>query len=76
MLGLGRRRALVSPHPHRPHTHANGARRPAKQTTRGFTSACITDSGELGGRLLGLVTTRDVDFVNDRLTPVSEIMTT
>jgi CBS domain-containing protein len=45
------------------------------QTARGFTSACITDSGELGGRLLGLVTTRDVDFVNDRHTPLSEIMT-
>lgn len=46
------------------------------QTARGFTSACVTDTGELGGRLLGIVTTRDVDFVSDRLTPISEIMTT
>lgn len=45
------------------------------QTARGFTSACITDTGELGGRLLGIVTTRDIDFVNDRMTPLSEIMT-
>lgn len=45
------------------------------RTARGFSSCCITDSGEVGGRLLGLVTTRDVDFVNDKLTPLSEIMT-
>ncbi|KAI8472620.1 MAG: IMP dehydrogenase/GMP reductase [Monoraphidium minutum] len=48
----------------------------ALQTARGFTSACITDTGALGGKLLGIVTTRDVDFVTDRMTPLSEVMTT
>jgi hypothetical protein len=31
--------------------------------------------GALGGKLLGIVTTRDVDFVNDRQTPLAEVMT-
>ncbi|KAG2491126.1 hypothetical protein HYH03_010570 [Edaphochlamys debaryana] len=46
------------------------------KNTRGFSSACVTDTGALGGKLLGIVTTRDIDFVNDRLTPISEVMTT
>jgi len=45
------------------------------RTTRGFSTACITDSGLLGGVLLGLVTTRDAEFVRDRSTLVVEIMT-
>lgn len=36
----------------------------------------MTDTGALGGKLLGIVTTRDIDFVNDRLTSLSEVMTT
>ncbi|GLC34105.1 hypothetical protein PLESTB_000837900 [Pleodorina starrii] len=46
------------------------------KNTRGFSSVCVTDTGALGGKLLGIVTTRDIDFVNDRLTPLSEVMTT
>lgn len=44
--------------------------------TRGFSSACITDTGTLGGKFLGIVTTRDFDFVTDLHTAVSELMTT
>jgi CBS domain-containing protein len=57
-----------------PRLTPNATRPP--QTARGFTSACVTDSGEVGGRLLGIVTTRDIDFVTDKMTPLSEIMTT
>jgi IMP dehydrogenase len=35
----------------------------------------VTDNGSLGGRLLGIVTSRDIDFINDRLTPLEEVMT-
>jgi CBS domain-containing protein len=45
------------------------------QLTKNFTSVCVTDTGAVGGQLLGIVTTRDVDFVNDRATPLEEIMT-
>ncbi|PNW72985.1 hypothetical protein CHLRE_14g614300v5 [Chlamydomonas reinhardtii] len=46
------------------------------KNTRGFTSVCVTDTGALGGKLLGVVTTRDIDFINDKLTPLAEVMTT
>ncbi|PRW33277.1 IMP dehydrogenase [Chlorella sorokiniana] len=42
---------------------------------KGFTSVCVTDTGAVGGKLLGIVTTRDWDFVTDLHTPLSEIMT-
>jgi hypothetical protein len=42
---------------------------------RGFGSVCITDTGAMGGRLLGIVTSRDYDFVTDPHTPLTEIMT-
>ncbi len=45
------------------------------QLTKNFTSVCVTDTGAVGGVLLGIVTTRDVDFVNDRATPLEEVMT-
>ena len=45
------------------------------RTARGFSTACITESGLLGGVLLGLVTTRDAEFVRDRNTLLVEIMT-
>jgi IMP dehydrogenase len=45
------------------------------QLTKNFTSVCVTDTGAVGGVLLGVVTTRDVDFVNDRATPLEEVMT-
>lgn len=34
------------------------------------------DTGKVGGKLLGIVTTRDWDFVTDLHTPLCEIMTT
>ncbi|KAL4439899.1 hypothetical protein ABPG75_002900 [Micractinium tetrahymenae] len=43
---------------------------------KGFTSVCVTDTGKVGGKLLGMVTTRDWDFVADLHTPLSEVMTT
>jgi hypothetical protein len=45
------------------------------QLTKNFTSVCVTDTGAVGGVLLGVVTTRDVDFINDRATPLEEVMT-
>jgi IMP dehydrogenase len=45
------------------------------KATKGFGSACVTDTGALGGKLLGLVSSRDYDFVSDAHTPVTEIMT-
>lgn len=41
---------------------------------KGISSACITDTGSMGGKLLGIVTTRDYDFVTDLQTPLEEIM--
>ena len=45
------------------------------QATRDVRGACITEDGQPGSRLLGIVTSRDTDFLNDRLTPLSEVMT-
>lgn len=43
---------------------------------KGFSSVMVTDTGRVGGKLLGMATTRDWDFVTDLHTPLSEIMTT
>jgi len=45
------------------------------RASRGFSSACISENGARGSRLLGLVTTRDSELVRDRSTLLSEIMT-
>lgn len=38
-------------------------------------AVCVTDTGALGGRLLGLVAAADVAFVRDPATPLAEVMT-
>ncbi|KER26069.1 hypothetical protein T265_06601 [Opisthorchis viverrini] len=47
------------------------------KTKHGFSGFPVTDTGSVGGRLLGLVTLRDVDFVDPSLmdTPVTQFMT-
>ncbi|BEI84248.1 hypothetical protein CcaverHIS002_0408520 [Cutaneotrichosporon cavernicola] len=40
----------------------------------GFSGVPITDSGKIGGKLLGIVTGRDVQFRNDK-TPLKDVMT-
>lgn len=42
----------------------------------GYSSVPITSTGTLGGKLVGIVTSRDIDFITDRHTPLSEVMTT
>jgi len=41
----------------------------------GFSGVPICEKGTLHSKLLGVVTNRDVDFVEDRKTPVTEVMT-
>ncbi|GJQ15902.1 hypothetical protein GpartN1_g7693.t1 [Galdieria partita] len=41
----------------------------------GFMGIPITEDGRMGSRLLGIVTKRDVEFVKDWTTPLSEVMT-
>lgn len=42
----------------------------------GYSSVPITSTGTLGGKLVGIVTSRDIDFITDRHTQLSEVMTT
>ncbi|MEB3205741.1 MAG: IMP dehydrogenase, partial [Vampirovibrionales bacterium] len=42
----------------------------------GFSSVVITESGELGSKLAGMITNRDVDFIADRSLPLANVMTT
>lgn len=42
---------------------------------KGVRSLCVTDTGSVGGRLLGVVSTRDHEHVRDRFTVVDEVMT-
>jgi len=42
----------------------------------GFSGCPVTETGKLGGRLIGIVTTRDHDFIKDRTVKVKEVMTT
>lgn len=43
---------------------------------RGFSSVMVTDTGQVGGRLLGLVTARDAASEDDRSTLLSDVMVT
>ncbi|CAE7646145.1 impdh [Symbiodinium pilosum] len=45
------------------------------KTQLGFTGFPVTENGLMGAKLLGLVTKRDTDFVTDRKTRLSAIMT-
>lgn len=42
----------------------------------GFSGIPITDSGDLGGTLIGIVTNRDIDFEKDREILLRDVMTT
>jgi IMP dehydrogenase len=42
----------------------------------GFSTCPITSTGKIGGKLLGIVTSRDVDFLKDRTAKLSHVMTT
>lgn len=44
--------------------------------SRGFSSVLITENGQIGSKLLGVVTSRDIDFVSDRHTELREVMST
>ncbi|KAG0585788.1 hypothetical protein KC19_2G039100 [Ceratodon purpureus] len=46
----------------------------ALKAGRGFSSVVVTEDGAVGSRLVGIVTSRDVDFVRDRSTEVREVM--
>lgn len=44
------------------------------QDLKDFSCVCVTDTGALGGKLLGVVGPMDIDFVNDRQQTLSEVM--
>ena len=42
----------------------------------GFSGCPVTEDGKMGSKLVGIVTTRDHDFVKDRSTLISKVMST
>jgi IMP dehydrogenase len=47
----------------------------AIKQNKGFSGIPITDTGKIGGSLLGIVCTRDIDFVGDDDLSVTDVMT-
>lgn len=47
----------------------------ALKERHGYSGIPITDSGEMGGKLMGIVSNRDITFVDDRAVKLKEIMT-
>lgn len=45
------------------------------KSTFGYSGIPITVDGKLGSKLVGIVTSRDIDFINDRTTTCGEVMT-
>jgi len=45
------------------------------KASEGFSGVPITDNGQLGGKLIGMVTSRDIDCIEDRRTKVEQVMT-
>ncbi|ORY80532.1 IMP dehydrogenase/GMP reductase [Protomyces lactucae-debilis] len=45
------------------------------KASSGFSGIPVTDNGKLGGKLLGIITSRDVAFHSDPQSPVSQVMT-
>lgn len=43
---------------------------------KGFSGFPITENGKLGGKLVGMISRRDVDFVDDKSTKLSTLMVT
>ena len=41
----------------------------------GFSGVPITEDGHMGSKLLGMVTSRDIDFIEDKATVLSSVMT-
>lgn len=42
----------------------------------GYSGIPITVDGKLNSRLVGIVTNRDIDYIEDRSTPLRDVMTT
>lgn len=48
----------------------------AIKSKHGYSGFPITVDGKMGSRLVGIVTNRDIDYVEDRAMKLSEVMTT